>query len=216
MARPRIMRARPAGGVPRPRGDGPRFIGCATGAWRRSPPARGWPDRVRAGEHYGRAFPARAGMARPSQPSSRGIRGVPRPRGDGPAAALPRRTCRLRSPPARGWPGDDLARPCDVAAFPARAGMARRRSARTGRAARVPRPRGDGPSAVKLAAVSAARSPPARGWPAPARGAPGLVAAFPARAGMARPTKTVSVSSPGVPRPRGDGPDDAGCAFSLA
>ena len=113
-------------------------------------------------------------------------------------------------------------------AFPARAGMARRRPPTNPEPKRVPRPRGDGPSKHKKGISWNMRSPPARGWPParraggrpfarrspPARGWPGdagdetaAPAAFPARAGMARLPILRVIEARRVPRPRGDGPE---------
>ena len=131
--------------VPRPRGDGPPAGAGSVLSARRSPPTRGWPG---AGEFlvvFVVAFPAHAGMARRS--GFRGRQGcrVPRPRGDGPEFGGCGKCGAPRSPPTRGWPGHLPVGEEDFEAFPAHAGMARRRRGPSPRRLRVPRPRGDGP-----------------------------------------------------------------------
>ena len=192
--------------VPRPRGDGPRAVKRDSFGDERSPPARGWPGDRGAAVRRRRAFPARAGMARRPVGRSKATFGVPRPRGDGPMTAVLRSTMRMRSPPARGWPVEAHAGADIPPAFPARAGMARCDSGHGTLRRRVPRPRGDGPLIAALCAGAAARSPPARGWPGREEAAEAARIAFPARAGMARPSHGEPADRPGVPRPRGDGP----------
>ena len=116
----------------------------------------------------------------------------------------------MRSPPARGWPEAEGDAAGARGAFPARAGMARSRPRGCPTRCCVPRPRGDGPDSLEPIDGGAARSPPARGWPAGAHTADRPCQAFPARAGMARRNGRAGVSRPCVPRPRGDGPTHLG------
>ncbi len=196
--------------VPRPRGDGPTGTGFEIIPPSRSPPARGWPEVYKCADQMGFAFPARAGMARPARSAPRRSRCVPRPRGDGPSLRPSRRFPRSRSPPARGWPVPLLRFRQIRDAFPARAGMARRPPGGLPTARCVPRPRGDGPSAMADAEAVVARSPPARGWPDHSLRVLRLIQAFPARAGMARITLCSSSTGKRVPRPRGDGDEMPG------
>ena len=135
----------PRPGVPRPRGDGP-MSGCSRScAVSCSPPARGWTWVVNSTEIPRSVFPARAGMDRARKGATRSGLRVPRPRGDGPKAAIAVAAEPTCSPPARGWT-DGKARDATArSVFPARAGMDRRTSGRCGSARSVPRPRGDGP-----------------------------------------------------------------------
>ena len=173
--------------VPRPRGDGPAATGCRRRPARRSPPARGWPGRASLRATTAAAFPARAGMARSRRCGRPGFPGVPRPRGDGPILRSMFLSGFSRSPPARGWPGIPQSECQAYFAFPARAGMARRRSVPCPESQRVPRPRGDGPFAEEFGRKVVERSPPARGWPGMPQSECQAYFAFPARAGMARP-----------------------------
>ena len=193
-------------GVPRPRGDGPMGAPDAPLLRVRSPPARGWPASAHRDERVPRAFPARAGMARPTTPPPIPRSRVPRPRGDGPLSSRRCAGVSVRSPPARGWPAPSAIRTGVAGAFPARAGMARSRFAPRGACRRVPRPRGDGPIRRRAPARPMSRSPPARGWPGRHVSRLRRRAAFPARAGMARTGCATRKSVKCVPRPRGDGP----------
>ena len=195
--------------VPRPRGDGPAPVWRVPSRKGRSPPARGWPAGLRGADGGLGAFPARAGMARKLITRAVHQACVPRPRGDGPAGPASAAASKSRSPPARGWPDAGPVGEDHDAAFPARAGMARRTSGARFRAPSVPRPRGDGPRIVPMAVLVWARSPPARGWPVSLRGLWRRGRAFPARAGMARRGRSTGWRSTGVPRPRGDGPGNS-------
>ena len=134
---------------------------------------------------------------------------VPRARGDGPKTVLRRLAKRLCSPRTRGWTVDGLSEDRQQRVFPAHAGMDRPRRRSQARHLRVPRARGDGPLADEL------------------RDRYGIV--FPAHAGMDRRTKPSPRGRsrcsprtrgwtegreghyqirPGVPRARGDGPED--------
>ena len=181
MARGRRCRFGARGGVPRPRGDGPPNKKKNKARGRRSPPARGWPVVHRLLLRLRKAFPARAGMARRAPPRPRRLRGVPRPRGDGPNLRNLAFDVAARSPPARGWRRLARRRTRPRRAFPARAGMARITSSIARVTSCVPRPRGDGPRAGERVCLGRKRSPPARGWPEPGGIAKRGEGAFPAR-----------------------------------
>ena len=83
----RVESASPLSRLPRTRGDGPlprTMFGWRTGA---SPHARGWTRRDRPPAGDGGGFPARAGMDPQAARSRVSELGLPRTRGDGPAAA---------------------------------------------------------------------------------------------------------------------------------
>ena len=147
MARRTRTGARSGRCVPRPRGDGPLWERTSPGRYKRSPPARGWPEIPPGKGNRLVAFPARAGMARRWRSRSSPPLCVPRPRGDGPGTGTNEAQGIERSPPARGWPVL-AAENTDISdAFPARAGMARLVVASAQTMEGVPRPRGDGPDA---------------------------------------------------------------------
>ena len=132
--------------------------------------------------------------------------GVPRPRGDGPLAAIMRLPLSKGSPPTRGWPGLVRRQRRAARGFPAHAGMARLTRRRPGIGPWVPRPRGDGPLARCRANGPPRGSPPTRGWPRHHEARSYSGNGFPAHAGMARALSARYTRRPGVPRPRGDGP----------
>ena len=118
-------RDRNASGLPRTRGDGPRWNRSVDVSTSASPHTRGW---TLVTERHGRAgggFPAHAGM-------DRGITSAP--------CAAPR-----ASPHTRGWTPSTSACRSAPRGFPAHAGMdlGQRRPHSGGR--RLPRTRGDGP-----------------------------------------------------------------------
>ncbi len=170
------------GRVPRLCGDGPILPGRAPGQPQRSPPVRGWPVSTGAAT------------------------GVPRLCGDGPFLFMLVLQFAERSPPVRGWPGASSTPTLTLTAFPACAGMARRRWYEGARARSVPRLCGDGPKIYPLPELQMQRSPPVRGWPDPERVVKQLQWAFPACAGMARDNEPVLSRCGRVPRLCGDGP----------
>ena len=131
--------------VPRPRGDGPLDELNPMTKRSCSPPARGWTEDLSPIHRVRVVFPARAGMDRSGPERNHRPRGVPRPRGDGPASAsVPPCSARC-SPPARGWTGRLAVNQHWCRVFPARAGMDRGGAAFESATMGVPRPRGDGP-----------------------------------------------------------------------
>ena len=152
------------------------------------------------------------------EPSRGRSRGLPRTRGDGPAAIISSPRAIRASPHTRGWTG--VAEPGRVGrgGFPAHAGMDP--GLRRGRSAwyRLPRTRGDGPRKPPGCVGRTWASPHTRGWTPrqPAGAKPGT--GFPAHAGM-DPAPAPAPRRPGrLPRTRGDGPraERAGRALALA
>ena len=195
-----------ASGLPRARGDGP----CARRRGSRrcgaSPRSRGWTLRpaVPTSAHGG--FPALAGMD-PIRPGAqqRGA-GLPRARGDGPAARRSIGSPRSASPRSRGWTRTtrrDLHR---RGGFPALAGMDPPRLAVQAGSARLPRARGDGPGSRSGCQCGSRASPRSRGWTRAASRRRYHRRGFPALAGMDPATSGRRSPPPWLPRARGDGP----------
>ena len=192
--------------IPRTRGDGPLDAAAARTAQADSPHARGWTLHRGGGDRPGRGFPARAGMDRddPAPAADRGR--IPRTRGDGPTAR-PSALARGRdSPHARGWTRAVRSPPRAPRGFPARAGMDPRRCRTPCAPGRIPRTRGDGPSAARACIRLFGDSPHARGWTrVMVEEFRGLVG-FPARAGMDPRSRRCGRPWMWIPRTRGDGP----------
>ena len=170
------------------------------------PPTRGWTPDTDQYDWDGTGSPAHAGMdpsaARPAPHRRR----LPRPRGDGPDLADLRAATSGAPPPTRGWTFHGAAARLLHDGSPAHAGMDRARRSRRPRPIRLPRPRGDGPSAGSPRSPIARAPPPTRGW-TPV-GHPGHEAGLgsPAHAGM-DPRQMVGLTHyQRLPRPRGDGP----------
>ncbi len=171
---------------PHPRGDGPGDGFSSPDAGGFSPPAWGWPARIRRRLPRRSVFPTRVGMARQSACVVILRGGFPHPRGDGPRRAS-RRQARARfSPPAWGWPDCPPAGARARLVFPTRVGMARLMSALVRAGKRFPHPRGDGPPASAPPTSSRWFSPPAWGWPVQGTGRRPPLLVFPTRVGMAR------------------------------
>ena len=192
--------------IPRTRGDGPLVDLAARRLLADSPHARGWTSRpLRPGRaHCG--FPARAGMDPARAPCSPTWRRIPRTRGDGPYPGPPVVSPAGDSPHARGWTSSWPTSPAPGTGFPARAGMDPWRRLARGPDGGIPRTRGDGPSAARIAPSAARDSPHARGWTVEGWMRMAAEAGFPARAGMDRRRGWWRITRPGIPRTRGDGP----------
>ena len=195
------------GRVPRERGDGPPRAKAAPPVPVCSPRARGWPASESPELADLPVFPASAGMARCAARFPYARKGVPRERGDGPLARAGAISARQCSPRARGWPVELQRGSRRGPVFPASAGMARASEDRAPDSTRVPRERGDGPPTHSRSLTSQACSPRARGWPVEMAEWVATFLVFPASAGMARSATSCHRQRSGVPRERGDGPE---------
>ena len=204
---PRPLPARrPAEGLPRARGDGPRVLAAASRDWVASPRSRGWTRAMPHPDRHARGFPALAGMDPGTDVTRRRRAGLPRARGDGPAS----RTSSPREPPAsprsRGWtrPGGRLG---DAGpGFPALAGMDPPPCAAMRLTAWLPRARGDGPPGFVDGFRPGPASPRSRGWTQRNVDLDSCGAGFPALAGMDLYWYGCPRLASGLPRARGDGP----------
>ncbi len=212
--------------LPRPRGDGPMMRLSPPGEYSAPPPTRGWTPRRFDGALRRNGSPAHAGMDRSSKRKSSSHHGLPRPRGDGPRFMTETGCVRAAPPPTRGWTPVGIERPLVGGGSPAHAGMDLVRPAPDPGRLGLPRPRGDGPSLTNMGCRTSRAPPPTRGWtpylmrPDLVRGAPPptrgwtptrpsrrrLFRGSPAHAGMDPMWKPPRSPSPGLPRPRGDGP----------
>ena len=131
---------------------------------------------------------------------------IPRTRGDGPLAGLLRRCGVADSPHTRGWTFGEWLLAWLDRGFPAHAGMDPG-GPRGGHAdARIPRTRGDGPSASRRAGIVTTDSPHTRGWTLVRFGYDRCAVGFPAHAGMDPSPPLRARLLRRIPRTRGDGP----------
>ena len=151
--------------LPRLRGDGPPTGRGATHTAAAPPPARGWPRPTHDGVFRNSGSPACAGMAPARHPRRHGPRRLPRLRGDGPVFLGIGEGGGMAPPPARGWPPLHHFLPHRGGGSPACAGMAPAGFPPMPNARRLPRLRGDGPSASLPDRPQRRAPPPARGWP---------------------------------------------------
>ena len=131
---------------------------------------------------------------------------IPRARGDGPLAEGRGGAGRGDSPRSRGWTVRRGGVGRRGRGFPALAGMDPSGACAGGSWSRIPRARGDGPSASPSATWSAADSPRSRGWTPLRRRDLLTVQGFPALAGMDPPAGPGARPPSRIPRARGDGP----------
>ncbi len=171
-----------------------------------SPPAWGWPGSIRQLRHGQTDFPTRVGMARSGQKIGAARNRFPHPRGDGPFMLPPFQPSNKISPPAWGWPEEELVGDSDAEDFPTRVGMARPRRLAGRWRCRFPHPRGDGPNVVNYYCPKPEISPPAWGWPVRMERPHQRPPDFPTRVGMARCGNRGRRPARGFPHPRGDGP----------
>src|SRR6266508_2539868 len=123
---PRMMSSSPHS-VPRVRGGGPGRWSADKNGRVRSPRTRGWSPGNLLDLELPQAFPAYAGVV-PGTCGSRGHPvGVPRVRGGGPPYNSVSPLFGARSPRTRGWSPADQAAEMAADAFPAYAGVCRRR-----------------------------------------------------------------------------------------
>ena len=200
------VRARRGGRLPRTRGDGPRPCSVRREDPAASPHTRGWTRGDRRRPQQVRGFPAHAGMDLPAADANRYLRGLPRTRGDGPDGTRNTLTLRAASPHTRGWtPRQHPGRGRDDG-FPAHAGMDPTRAAPVPRPGRLPRTRGDGPSASVLDWMAKLASPHTRGWTLALQRDYFGRCGFPAHAGMDPTRWSPAAPARWLPRTRGDGP----------
>ena len=134
-------------GLPRARGDGPPTRPGCPACEPASPRSRGWTPHATRRRRRLQGFPALAGMdpGSPRFPLRR--RGLPRARGDGPERRRANLRLYLASPRSRGWTSEPHHHRAAAEGFPALAGMDPPDPASSPPPRRLPRARGDGPSA---------------------------------------------------------------------
>ncbi len=115
--------------------------------------------------------------------------GFPHPRGDGPVFVANVWLPPMISPPAWGWPEEDIVDERGPHDFPTRVGMARLEISEGTLSGGFPHPRGDGPGKNAKGRTAVTISPPAWGWPDMRHGLPLHWQDFPTRVGMARSRK---------------------------
>ncbi len=145
--------------------------------------------------------PAHAWMvpASPKWPIS--ARRFPRPRGDGPLFVRMRLKLPAVPPPTRGWsPRLHVVRRPSCGS-PAHAGMVPWLNSIAVIRPWFPRPRGDGPTAPRIASSRLLVPPPTRGWSLTNQVDPAFAAGSPAHAGMVPAWARCSFARPPVPPP---------------
>ena len=130
---------------PHPRGDGPQKPPRRQTALKMSPPAWGWPDAFSVTGEAAADVPTRVGMARPEFELAKIEERCPHPRGDGPTTPNLIRMSSSMSPPAWGWPANEILQMIESGDVPTRVGMARYLRTSSMSDMRCPHPRGDGP-----------------------------------------------------------------------
>ena len=195
-------------GIPRARGDGPWGGWLMRPSARDSPRSRGWTPAGPGHVSIDLGFPALAGMDLADEdPGGRPAR-IPRARGDGPGRPGFWTETKPDSPRSRGWTRVMTAWLTAAYGFPALAGMDPARPPVRHSEYRIPRARGDGPFSVREWSDTSRDSPRSRGWTRPGRPDRHGRAGFPALAGMDREVSMTVVIRNGIPRARGDGPNN--------
>ena len=212
--------------LPRPRGDGPRRESRFWTSEAAPPPTRGWTLAEMPAPRGQHGSPAHAGMDPEIDRVETDLRGLPRPRGDGPSAECAGGFGDLAPPPTRGWTWSTEDTYATDTGSPAHAGMDPTRCAPPDLDQWLPRPRGDGPEFEEVQLGWLEAPPPTRGWTRHAasrsfvrRGSPAHAGmdpgesemmdterGSPAHAGMDPGCSDLDFISGGLPRPRGDGP----------
>ena len=193
-------------GIPRARGDGPRYVADGVLHRQDSPRSRGWTRRPRRGLGAGVGFPALAGMDPPRSARHGQPEWIPRARGDGPSIG---RVCPCTvedSPRSRGWTVDGVTQKGQIDGFPALAGMDPMTMTMMTMTTRIPRARGDGPDDDPDVGSDVEDSPRSRGWTRILSGEPRAADGFPALAGMDPVDGPPTAGPARIPRARGDGP----------
>ena len=199
---------RPGDRLPRTRGDGPQAANRATRVVEASPHTRGWTLLAAVDGQADAGFPAHAGMDPHFRLPPAGRPGLPRTRGDGPRSGPSARASTPASPHTRGWTSSAGIRRRWTTGFPAHAGMDPTRYRSRSFGPRLPRTRGDGPSAPSSRASCSAASPHTRGWTSARYPRGTSTAGFPAHAGMDPRARPPTRKTTRLPRTRGDGPGD--------
>ena len=197
----------PVLGLPRTRGDGPRWDQASEIRRVASPHPRGWTRGRRPDRGRGLGFPAPAGMDPRCGGLPDGTRGLPRTRGDGPRRRIVVSGTNQASPHPRGWTLKNAAGGRVRPGFPAPAGMDPSSNIRSRPSTRLPRTRGDGPVSHRATRPGLAASPHPRGWTRFPSDASGPVLGFPAPAGMDPSSAAARPGTAWLPRTRGDGPN---------
>ena len=206
MDRRRSRPPRWSAGIPRTRGDGPMTGRCPSLGPPDSPHTRGWTASTDSRGPPPRGFPAHAGMDPMRWPRSAGRHRIPRTRGDGPFSTVTPVRLLRDSPHTRGWTRWHRSLTPRRSGFPAHAGMDRGSGASSSASRRIPRTRGDGPSAGISVTSEAVDSPHTRGWTQPGNPRQRAPSGFPAHAGMDPAGQPATTPRSGIPRTRGDGP----------
>ncbi len=133
-------------GLPRRRGDGPRWVARAVGADLLTPQARGWTLLLEAPPVDLDAYPAGAGMDLAIQGRFTRYQGLPRRRGDGPIGQAVTELATQLTPQARGWTAASDPETDRHSAYPAGAGMDLSGPLVHHAEECLPRRRGDGPT----------------------------------------------------------------------
>ena len=198
---------RPAQGwLPRTRGDGPCPSSITRGATAVAPHTRGWALATVTARISATGCPAHAGMGPSATDLPSGLARLPRTRGDGPTKAKALRLAQRVAPHTRGWAQKTMKALADRDGCPAHAGMGPARSAVSTKKARLPRTRGDGPTAALSKSTGTSVAPHTRGWATGFARGRGRVRGCPAHAGMGPDRRRYRPRSVRLPRTRGDGP----------
>jgi len=173
---------------------------------RASPRSRGSARLESAGPHHLAGFPALAGIGPLPARYACTPRGLPRARGDRPAAAELPSLAAPASPRSRGSARCGCRGDRDRHGFPALAGIGPRSEASAGSCRRLPRARGDRPRKIIAGSTPLVASPRSRGS-APDRRNPRYGhRGFPALAGIGPTSCRCTGVKPRLPRARGDRP----------
>ncbi len=196
----------PVSRLPRSRGDGPSpWIGTNP-AGSAPPLTRGWSPPRWVGRPPPGGSPAHAGMVPPPAAQYHAPRWLPRSRGDGPETSNDQLRIYSAPPLTRGWSAASRRPGMGGSGSPAHAGMVPHRGHPRDPGTRLPRSRGDGPSA-SACSVSFSEAPPlTRGWSPRRRDGREHHPGSPAHAGMVPGSRRVPRRPRRLPRSRGDGP----------
>jgi len=199
-------------GLPRRRGDAPRAITDRASVHVVAPQTRGCTPGGAQRRAGGRGCPADAGMHLMAVQEADAIAGLPRRRGDAPAIARLQKASVQVAPQTRGCTSPNPKTTVDTEGCPADAGMHPSGRRPPCHHARLPRRRGDAP--VEDIALSGATwvAPQTRGCTFRAPASVVRRGGCPADAGMHPHSARSPVTSPGLPRRRGDAPI---CAYLI-